>query len=294
MVGYKIYFDRQSLDGLAMRSDVKMGGIVVGAVTAFRISERRPGSVEVVIEVSESTPVRGSTEAVVQRQLVTGVASIVLINADETSPRLTEAPPGEPYPVIAEGSSQLEQFSQSVTQLAATADDTLKRINALLSEENRKALGDTLGNLNRLSAQAGEDLRRFTARAERSLQGLDTTLASIGRAADQTTQDVQALGTTLSNSAATLTARYDDLGLETTQAVRDIRVSVNRMAVDVARLTERTDGLLAEGGNQLGDTAQALQSAAESLGAAARGFRDPRGILFGPASGELGPGETAP
>src|SRR5687767_8906001 len=62
---YKIYFARQSLDGLQLRSDVKMRGIVVGSVDSFRISIWKKGSVEVVVRVDDQAPVRESTKAVV-------------------------------------------------------------------------------------------------------------------------------------------------------------------------------------------------------------------------------------
>ena len=93
---YKIYFSRHSLEGLQVRSDVKMLGIRVGSVTGFRISPRRPGTVEVLIRVDETAPVRKDTRATVERHLITGIASIVLINPREDSPLLTEAPPNEP------------------------------------------------------------------------------------------------------------------------------------------------------------------------------------------------------
>ena len=282
---YKIYFARQSLDGVHLRSDVKMKGIVVGAVSSFRISDWRPGSVEVVVRVDDSVPVRQSTKAVVERQLLTGIASIRLINPTGDSPPLTQKLEGELYPVIAEGESELEQFSQSIAQLAERADDTLRRANALMSEENRAALSQTLVNV-----------QRITASAERGMQGLDRTLASVSGAADQ----VQSMAADLSASAGQFVSRYDDLGQEATAAVREVRVSVrdvraslDQMAADVARLTARADVLLADGSAELTGTAQALQSTADSLGMAARRFRDPRAILFGPAAGELGPGESA-
>jgi phospholipid/cholesterol/gamma-HCH transport system substrate-binding protein len=111
-VPYKIYFAHQSLEGLQIRGDVKMQGIKVGSVTGFRISSRRPGSVEVLIRVDSTAPVRQATGASIERQLVTGIASIRLVNTSEASPLLTEAPPDEPYPVIAEGESESEVSPQ--------------------------------------------------------------------------------------------------------------------------------------------------------------------------------------
>jgi hypothetical protein len=86
--------------------------------------------------------VRQSTRAVVERHLITGIASIRLVNLDETSPPLVATPEGEAYPLIAEGASTLEQFSESVAQLAQHADETMQRINTTLSAENQRALAE--------------------------------------------------------------------------------------------------------------------------------------------------------
>jgi phospholipid/cholesterol/gamma-HCH transport system substrate-binding protein len=281
---YKIYFARQSLDGLQLRSDVKMRGIVVGSVDSFRISTWKKGSVEVVIRVDDQAPVRASTKAVVERQLVTGLASIRLVTGDEDSPILTKAPETEPYPVIAEGESDFEQLSQSVNQLALKAGDTLNRLNAMLTDENRGSFARALANFEKLSATAERGLRGL----DRTLGAADETMASVSAAAEE----MQSLGAELTASSAKLAARYDELGKDSGAAVRDVRSSVNRMAEDVAKVSARTDALLATSSAEIGATAHELRVAARSLGAAARRFRDPRAILVGPAAGDMGPGEA--
>jgi len=266
---YKIYFERQSLEGLQVRSDVKMRGIRVGSVNAFRISSSRPGAVEVFIRVDDSTPVRQSTEAVVERQLVTGIASILLVNTSEDSPPLTQLPQGEIYPVIAEGESRVQQVAESINQIAQRADETMQRINAVLSPQNQRALSEVLANLQRASA------------------GAERTVAAVGAAADE----VRVLSRALAADASLLTARYDKLGAESTVAVREAAASIRRMGDEVARMSQRLDTLLASGDVELRVTAQELRATADSLGAVARRFNDPRSILFGPPEGSLGPGE---
>ena len=221
---YKIYFVNQSLEGMQIRSDVKMRGIRVGAVTGFRISTRRPGAVEVVVRVDADAPVRRSTRAVVERHLITGIASIRLLNLDETSPPLTEMPEGEAYPLIAEGASELEQFSQSVSQLAQHAGETMQRINTTLSAENQRALTEVLKNLQRLSSHA-----------EKSLAGLERTLEAVGGAAEE----VRAASRSVGEDAHQVALRYDKLGEESTVAVREAAASIRQMSADVARVSQR-------------------------------------------------------
>lgn len=266
---YKIYFERQSLEGLQIRGDVKMRGIRVGTVNAFRISAWHPGAVEVFIRVDGTTPVRQSTVAVVERQLITGIASILLVNTTEDSPPLTRVAQGEVFPVIAEGESRVQQVTESINQIAQRAGETMQRINTALSPENQRALTELL-----------ENLRRVSASAER-------TVSAVGGAADE----VRALSRSLAADASRLTARYDKLGEESTVAVRDAAASIRRMSDEVARMSQRVDTLLASGDVELRVTAQELRATADSLGAVARRFNDPRSILFGPPQGGLGPGE---
>lgn len=275
---YKIYFEHQSLDGLQIRSDVKMKGIRVGGVRAFKFSSGRPGAVEVVISVAPTTPIRQSTRAAVDRNLVTGLASIQLVDLSEDSPLLTKPPPGAPYSVIAEGESELQQFFESLTQLANRAKETLRRIDTTLSDENQAALAETLHNLRHLSQNA-----------DRVLAQLDGTLSSVARAADQ----VRSMSSGIANDAHTLAARYDTLGEEATTALREITVGIRRISSDAAQLSEGASDLLANGDMELRLTAREIRAAAESVGSAANKLGDLRTELFGPAEGALGPGEGA-
>lgn len=277
-VPYKIYFARQSLEGLQIRSDVKMKGIRIGAVTGFRISSRRPGTVEVLIRVDGTAPIRQSTRADVERHLLTGIASIRLVNGSEDSPPLSAVQPDEPYPLIAEGESEYQQFSESIAQMAVRADETLKRLNHAFSGENQAALREILVNLSRI-----------TTNVDRSLAGLDRTVAAVGLAADE----VRTMSSGIAGDARKLAARYDTLGAESTTAVREMSAAIRQIGSDVARLASRTDALLADGNVELRVTAQELRDTADALGTAARRFYDPGRVLFGPTRGSAGPGEPA-
>jgi phospholipid/cholesterol/gamma-HCH transport system substrate-binding protein len=90
---YKLYFERQSLEGLQPRSKLRMKD-------PHRLGHRlshlnlAPWRGRSAGRVDGSAPVRQSTRAVVRRHLVTGIASILLINLTEDSPPLTEVPQG--------------------------------------------------------------------------------------------------------------------------------------------------------------------------------------------------------
>jgi phospholipid/cholesterol/gamma-HCH transport system substrate-binding protein len=273
---YTIYFTRQSLEGLEVRSDVRMKGIRVGTVTGFSFSATRAGTVQVEIGISPKAPVRESTRAVVDRNLVTGLASIRLLNVDETSPMTKRNAVGEPNPVIPEGASKLQQFSDTANDLAQRADETLRRISETLSTENQAAIAESLDNL-----------RAVTRKTDGALTRLDQTLVSVGGAADQLRSSARAL----TADTHRLTDRYDELGAETTAGIHELTGTVGQLSADVSRLLSRTETLLVDSDVELKSTSRQLRNAADSVGTAGRRFSDPRTAIFGPADANLGPGE---
>ena len=274
---YRIYFERQSLEGLQTRSDVRMKGIRVGEVRSFSFSDLRPGTVEVSISLEPSTPVRESTTAVVDRNLITGLATIRLVNSREDSPLLRRGTT-EHDPVIAEGASRLQKVSDSLDQLATRADETMRRIDAVLSDRNQAAVTATL-----------ENLQQLTGRAVGTIERLDRALVSVGRAAEGLSAFERRLGV----HADGLASRYDALGAQATTSIRDIADTLHAIGSDLAVVTQRADGALADGDMRLRATARQVDAAAQSIGDAARRFSEPRSALFGPPAAALGPGEES-
>jgi len=219
---YKIYFARQSLEGLQVRSDVRMKGIRVGAVTGFSFAADRPGTVVVTIGIDPSTPVKASTQAVVDRNLITSLATIRLQNLTEDSLPIARPPPGKPDPVIAEGASQLQQFSETANELAMRADETMRRLNTTLSDENQKVLTETLVSL--------RDLSRST---ERAVARADTALVSVARTSDALGAATAGLG----RDVHRLAERYDALGAEATTTLRDASAAMRQVSGEVSQLS---------------------------------------------------------
>jgi phospholipid/cholesterol/gamma-HCH transport system substrate-binding protein len=275
---YKIFFERQSLEGLEQRSTVTMRGVRVGSVTGFRFSSRRPGAVEALIAVEPSTPVRESTRATIDRNIVTGIANVRLENLTEQSPLLAKAPPGERYPVIAEGESPTERVTKTLSQLAEQAAEVLERVQDTLSHKNRATLAETLASL-----------ERVTKHADTTLARVDATAAQLGGAAGE----VRRLAASVAADARTLSARYDRLGADASDSVRELGAAIRQVSADMERLAQRADALLARSDGELRSTAEAVRSAADAVGSATTRLRDPRHILYGPAEGSLGPGEGA-
>lgn len=251
---YTVYFQHQSLEGLQVGSAVEMRGIQVGRVERLAILRDNINRVQVTLRIYGRTPVSDNTVAVVNRKLVTGLARIALDTPGTPGPELTAAPPGEKYPVIAEGQSDLEQFSDALNRLTITGTGALAGVNELLSEQNRKEIMATVA----------------------ALRGMSQSIAS---AAD----DLAKSGRQIASVAQKAGASADLIATEGSATLRD-----------VSRAAEALERAAGSGANELRATAQELRSSMEAVSRAADRLDDPRSLVFGPNRQQLGPGEKLP
>jgi phospholipid/cholesterol/gamma-HCH transport system substrate-binding protein len=280
---YLVYFQNQSLEGLQINSDVRMQGIKVGKVMDYVILPNQAKTVRVVLEVDARTPVLEGVEAVVSRNLVTGLAAVDLNNVWKGGAPLAVIPKGEKYTVIEEGVPQMTRFTENLAQLGKTGQETLVRLNSLLSDGNQRAMAETLNNLAGLSGEARQLVPKMAGTlvaTRHAAARLDETAREMGPVLRETGQLVkqagQRLDTLAGETEATLRVTRSTLAnLDT--GLRDMQVQL-RLSADL-------------GMQELQRGAQALRVAGEAVQTTGRDFADPGRVLFGPNKGELGPGE---
>jgi phospholipid/cholesterol/gamma-HCH transport system substrate-binding protein len=285
---YLVYFQNQSLEGLQVNSDVRMQGIKVGKVVDYVIQPNQAKTVRVLIEVDARTPVLEGVEAVVARNLVTGLAAVSLNNVWKGGGiPLADIPRGEKYPVIDEGVPDMARFAKNLEGLGTAGQEALGRINRLLSDDNQRAFSTTLNHVAGLSGELRQEIGRLgpelagtlgTARqAVARLESLGAELAPVVRDGGQVVRQAgQRFDSLATEAEATLkTTRTTLHGLDA--GLRDLRVQL-RASADL-------------GLQDIQNTAQAMRAASESLQVTSRDFADPGRLLFGPDKGELGPGE---
>jgi phospholipid/cholesterol/gamma-HCH transport system substrate-binding protein len=219
---YTVYFDRQSLHGLQLGGDVEMRGVQVGRVERFSITRDNIQRVQVTIRVDGRTPVSTNTVAVVSRKILTSVARIELVTTGDPGPELVTVPPGERYPVIAEGQSDFEQITDSLSRLAATGTSVLKSVDELLNAENREVMTQTLASIRDMA----EAIKKTAEAAEKAG-------ASTDRAAVQATATLRELA-----RASTALERAADVGVNELRATAQ---EVRSSAEIVARTADRLD-----------------------------------------------------
>ncbi len=294
---YTIYFERQSLSGLQVGGNVNMRGITVGRVEDYSLSRENSNRVKVDVRVARDTPVRENTKAAVSRNVLTGIAHINLDTPTVSAPELKALRPGERYPVIAEGTSNLDQITDSLTQLAQTANASLSNANRLLSPDNQRIFTEVMLNVRDLAAGLTARLGAIEA-ATRSVDQTALVFQQSARDLTSSAQQVLAGMQPLPGQAADTLHEAQAALREFTRATRSLESNIAQTLAGIERKSsgalQGVDDALDTSVMELRATARELRTSADIVARAIDQLQDPRAALLGPDEGQLGPGEKAP
>jgi phospholipid/cholesterol/gamma-HCH transport system substrate-binding protein len=294
---YTVYFEQQSLEGLQVGASVNMRGISVGRVESYTLSSDNINRVNVTLRVARETPVRQNTKAAVSRNVLTGIARINLVTRGQPGPELVAVEKGERYPVIPEGFSRLDQFTDMATKLGAVADHALENFNELLRPENQKAFSELLVSLRDLTRNLNGRLESL----ETTLHGVDQATLSFKRAADDisgtartATQSIEPLARQADRTMQDVRQAVDNLSKGTLALEQELAAAVQRIEQQSSVTLRRADATLDIGMHELRATAAELRSGVDSIARSLERLQDPKAALIGPDARQLGPGEVAP
>jgi phospholipid/cholesterol/gamma-HCH transport system substrate-binding protein len=269
---YYSVFTAESVAGLSRDAPVTYRGVDVGQVTQISIDREYPQRIHLLLRVQQDTPVRQGTTATLKMRGLTGISYVELSGARADAAPL-QAPPDKPYPVIPFEETLLTRLDTAVTQGLETLSTLGDELSALLDENNRNALAETLNNLHTVSAALADndtnirdslsELQRLLGSGADTMERLPATLQRLDKAigqVDRTARSLQQAGD-----------EFGTLGRQGQEGVdRILSTTVpeaNALLSDLRRLSAR----LAE-----------LTSTLE---------RDPSLLLFGREPRRSGPGE---
>jgi phospholipid/cholesterol/gamma-HCH transport system substrate-binding protein len=276
LTSYTIYFGNTSLTGLQVNSAVTMRGIRVGSVKTLEIAPKNIELVKVIVKLEKDTPVKVNTTAVINRNLLTGLASIDLQGGTEDSQPLVVIPPGERFPVIPEGTSGIDKVASSIPELIQEMTGMVGRVSKLLEDENIKRFENIMANIETLSGTiAGKsgEIERLVENTGSLVQKMDQISQNIARITRPGDGDLARLSANLADGAEQVSGMVRNLDEKTSALSTELTNSVRVITQDV------------------NTAATGIAQAAKSFSTTAEHLSDIRSIIRGPDESKLGPGE---
>jgi phospholipid/cholesterol/gamma-HCH transport system substrate-binding protein len=243
----------ESVAGLNLNSPVKYRGVDVGYVREIALNPTNVEEVQLTLEIQRGTPVKEDTIAVLQTQGLTGIAYVELTGGRNDSPIL-RASPGE-LPVIKSGPSLLTRLDTAVDRALGSLTRASDSLNALLDEDNRRAIKRTLADLEVLSrtlaarsasidaglADAARTMKNTAAftgelphlvqRIERSAEAFDRMTTAVAGAGTSATRTIDNTGTDIQRFASDTLPEVRQLVVE----LRDLASTLRRVGSDIER-----------------------------------------------------------
>ena len=189
---YRTFYDvyltymTESVSGLNLNAPVRYRGVEVGRVQKIMLAPGNVEQVQLTLSIERGTPVKTDTVAVLQTQGLTGLAFVELTGGSRDAPALQKQH-GEEYPVIKAEPSRLTRLDSAVTSLLSNLNRAIENFNALMDEDNRRVVKNTLADIEHLS-------RTMAARStaiESSLTNAARTMENTARLSDELPQLAQ-------------------------------------------------------------------------------------------------------
>lgn len=276
---YTIYFANQSMDGLDVDSAVKMRGIKVGVVTNYDFVDKPSESIKVTIKVQEQTPIRQGALAYVKRNVVTGLATVEISNPQQQAALLEDATGGERYPVIAEGSSDLDRVASAVSRMAENGAQVLDKMNTLLSDENQQRISATLQNLKELSDNLAANK-----------QTLNLAVQGMKDASDE----FRFAGASIAQAATRAEGSIVGVGQNAQSTLKEATRALESLQKESRAISSKLQALSDTGSLELAAMSRDVRTASDAVTVAGQKLSNPKALLLGPGKQALGPGEKRP
>ena len=177
---YQTYFTGP-VTGLGKGTTVRYNGIDVGRVQDLKFDPNDPQVVIATLQVQPKLGIRVDSVTSIESEGLTGGSYVEIIGGKKDAALLTPKE-GERYPVIKSAPSALQKLAKGVPQLLEKLNTAADKINAILSEDNQRALAHTLANLDRTTsvlADRSRDIDSAIADLSKTSKALPGTLADV-------------------------------------------------------------------------------------------------------------------
>jgi len=243
----------QPVSGLNVQALVRYRGIAVGRVTGIGLDPKNRRRILIDTEIDTDVPVTRSTYAQLGMEGITGVAYVHLL--DDGSSDAPPAKGADGVPEIAARPSFMDTLSDNAEGISKDAREMITNLNQLLNPENRQRIGRTLASLERVAtnldtasqklpsavarfdALLGDDNRKLVHQSLEHLNQTAAALPELAREAQRLAQDSRALVAQinkLSQDAQGTTVSFRDGTLPQVNALAE---SVERSATRFGRLS---------------------------------------------------------
>lgn len=238
---YQTYMD-DSVSGLNLNAPVRYRGVEVGRVQEIVLAPGNVEQVQLTLAIERGIPVKVDTVAILKVQGLTGIAYVELTGSGRNSLPL-KAQEGERYPVIRSGPSLMTRLDSAVTSLLTNLNRTSENLNALLDENNRRAVKAVLADLavlsRTLAARSGtiDATLADAAHTMKNTAHLSDELPQLARRIERMSDELASAGA----SASSTLDSAQQFSVSTLPEVHQLVLELRELTASLRRVSEQLE-----------------------------------------------------
>lgn len=174
---FDIFF-KGRVTGLKEGASVEYRGVPIGKVDQILIHPDKVEPIQVVVSIDAKLPIKEDAVATLETQGLTGVSYIQIAGSTKNSPPL-KILEGRNRAIIPSKSSLFEEVSDTLPQLLYQANNVIKELKGIFSEDNQESFSKILKNIERITdvfAPDGKNKRSIMDEMSKTLTVIDETL----------------------------------------------------------------------------------------------------------------------
>jgi phospholipid/cholesterol/gamma-HCH transport system substrate-binding protein len=164
--------------GLSQGAEVHFNGIKVGEVSKITLDPKDTRLVIARAQVTSDVPIRVDSYATLQPMGITGVNYMDITAGTVSKPLLKDTVPSGRVPMMTGRRDALSDLLAGGGYLVQRSVETLDRVNRIFSDENIKALSQTLSNIQDVTAEL-KDRKSLIDDAQKTLRSADAAMVQI-------------------------------------------------------------------------------------------------------------------
>ena len=268
-------YTSEAVSGLQPQAAVRYRGVDVGVVSAIALDAEVKGNVVVRIMIDRATPLNAASFGTLGYQGVTGLAFIQL---DSKTPGDTPPPMGKgDVPRIPLQGGLLSRLADQSGQMIDQLNDTMKRINDVLGDNNQAGLTRALTQI----GDAAESVNKLASNTDKLLAAqLDPSKTDVPK---------------MMGEARTAIADMRAAAGNVSKAAGDFSTAINRFDAKGGALDRVSEGANTFTASTLPRVHRAVESAERTIRQLDRTAstlnENPQAILYGGGAIAPGPGE---
>lgn len=268
---YVSYFNT-NVSGLNQNSSVKLNGIKVGFVKAIKQVPDNLKQVKITLQIKSTTQVTTQTYAELTSTGLTGAAYIAIVAQKASAPAL-KPKAGQKYAVIPTKKAFLATVEGELKGTVSKVDILVSRVNDLLDISNRKAISQSLENVNKITGS----IAAKTKQIEASLNSMQVIMDNTAKASKEFPKMIETTEGAL-ESFKTLSTEFTKVGRKATGTLEIANNAIQNVTIQ-----------LVPSASQLLQQLNTMMSSMSQLGSELA--RNPSILIRGKTPPTPGPGE---